>query len=90
MLHRRILDHIPGFSDDESDDVNRVAGSSPRRRSPRTPTPPSRCWGVRGTTHIEFEVVPEERTIPANTALKPPPWHHQSGEKYVAGMRPSR
>lgn len=92
IIHRRILDHIPGFSDDESDDVTRVAVSSPRRLSPRarTPTPPSRCWGVRGTTHIEFEVVQEERTIPANTALRPPPWHQQGGEKYVAGMRPSR
>ncbi|KIM48537.1 hypothetical protein M413DRAFT_5966 [Hebeloma cylindrosporum] len=82
LIHRRILDHIPGFSDDEGDDVHDIPSTAPRRRSrTRTPTPPSRCWGMRGTAHIEFEVTQEERAIISNTALKPPPWHQQSNEK---------
>jgi len=82
MMHRKILNHVPGFSDDDNDDGhdgNHVAGGSSRRRpscAARTPTPPSRCWGLRGTTQVDFEVLQEERAIPTNTALRPPPWHH--------------
>jgi hypothetical protein len=97
IMHRKILNHIPGFSDDDNDDGddgNHIAGGSSRRRPSctRTPTPPSRCWGLRSTTQVDFEVLQEERAIPTSTALKPPPWHHHQGgdERVVGGVHPSR
>ncbi|KAJ3504160.1 hypothetical protein NLJ89_g8083 [Agrocybe chaxingu] len=65
---KKILEHIPGFSDDEDDSAQPSPLSPPP--SPQSPT----FWGLRARPYLpEFVIEEEPRTILHHTHLTPPP-----------------
>ncbi|KAF8967295.1 hypothetical protein BDZ97DRAFT_1756038 [Flammula alnicola] len=87
MLTRKILDYIPGFSDDEDEDaddgIHTGTGSSntprtiSRAASTNSEGSPLQYWGLRRSRYSpEIDhLSSENRTIVQDTPLDPPPWH---------------
>ncbi|CAA7271090.1 unnamed protein product [Cyclocybe aegerita] len=74
---KKILEHIPGFSDDE--DESAQPSTLPPPPSLRPPT----FWGLRARPYLpEFIIEEEPRTIVHHTHLTPPPRRgRQSGNR---------
>ncbi|KAF8967292.1 hypothetical protein BDZ97DRAFT_2073643 [Flammula alnicola] len=87
MLSRKILDYIPGFSDDEDEDADDGihaginSSDTPRTISRAASTnsegSPLQYWGLRRSRYSPKidHLSSENRTIVHDTPLDPPPWH---------------
>ncbi|KAF9053273.1 hypothetical protein BJ165DRAFT_1523981 [Panaeolus papilionaceus] len=85
ISHRKILQHVPGFSDEEEDSRSQIVEMDPRierRHSLASPgqyqAPNEVFWGLRATPYQSRDDLHDNQDSNAEetrTELRPPPWH---------------
>ncbi|KAF8163722.1 hypothetical protein B0H34DRAFT_795392 [Crassisporium funariophilum] len=86
FLQRKILEYIPGFSDDEDGHESNSETASVRSRDSYDPKIPlAHQWGPGNEIFDapKFKIVEQHGIIVFKTALSPPPWHKPKESRLI-------